>query len=208
MPHKLFAACASLLILVAACTSGPGRGAREKDFPVPVDRAVASATLLAGYLELLQKLVQSPPAEQAEMLMTAQREFDLAPTPSHQLRFALVLAAPGHAATDLTRAQKLLRELLATPETLLPTERALAFVELQQIDSLVTLTAENRRLQTNASREDRDKWAVLNKRLQMETEENTRLRKELDEARAKLDAIANIERSLNERTPSPEGRTQ
>jgi len=33
-----------------------------------------------------------------------------------------------------------------------------------------------------------------------------RLRKELDEARAKLDAIANIERSLNERKPSNEGR--
>ena len=57
------------------------------------------------------------------------------------------------------------------------------------------------------SRDDREKLAALNKRLQLETEENARLRKELDEARAKLDAIANIERSLNERKPAPEGRT-
>jgi len=33
------------------------------------------------------------------------------------------------------------------------------------------------------------------------------LHKELDEARAKLDAITNIERSLNERKPSTEGHT-
>jgi regulator of replication initiation timing len=44
--------------------------------------------------------------------------------------------------------------------------------------------------------------AAATRRLQAEVDENTRLRKELDEARAKLDAIANIERSLNERKPS------
>jgi hypothetical protein len=50
-------------------------------------------------------------------------------------------------------------------------------------------------------REDQARVASANRRLQTELEENTRLRKELDEARAKLDAIANIERSLNERKP-------
>jgi len=209
MLRKLTLVFVSTLTFLSACNSNAlQRGGREKEFPPPVDRAVASATLLTGYLELLQKLVQSPPAEQAEILMTAQREYDLAPTPSHRLRLALALAAPGHAATNLVTAQKLLRDLMATPETLLPTERALAFLELQKVDSQLTLAAENRRLQSLASREDRDKLAQLNKRLQMETEENARLRKELEEARAKLDAIANIERSLNERQPSPEGRTQ
>ena len=92
-------------------------------------------------------------------------------------------------------AQRLLRELMATPETLLPAERALAFLELQKVDSQLTLAAENRRLQSTVSREDREKLAALNKRLQTETDENARLRKELEEAHAKLDAIANIERS-------------
>jgi hypothetical protein len=41
--------------------------------------------------------------------------------------------------------------------------------------------------------------------LQAELDENGRLRKELDEARAKLAAIANIERSLNERKPGTTG---
>jgi hypothetical protein len=189
------------LTLLAGCESVPFKRERVGTTAPPPDRAAASASVLTEYLELLQKLVQSGPAEQAEMLATTQREFDLAPTPSHQLRYALVLAAPGHAATDLPQAQRLLRELMATPETLLPAERALAFLELQKVDSQLTLAAENRRLQSTVSREDREKLAALNKRLQTETDENARLRKELEEAHAKLDAIANIERSLNERKP-------
>ena len=105
--------------------------------PVPapvVDRAAASETLVSGYLENLRRLVQSAPAEQAEMAAAAQREYDLAPTPSHQLRLALVLATPNHAATDLPRAQRLLRELMAAPAALLPAERALAFLEQQKVD--------------------------------------------------------------------------
>jgi hypothetical protein len=193
----LIVACAA----VAGCETAPFNRERAPPVaPVP-DRTTASANVLNEYLELLQKLMQSAPAQQAEMLATTKREFDLAPTPSHQLRYALVLAAPGHAATDLPEAQRLLRELMATPETLLPAERALAFLELQKVDSQLTLAAENRRLQSTASRDDREKVAALTKRLQTETDENARLRKELEEAHAKLDAIANIERSLNERKP-------
>jgi len=183
------------------------RGARQSNAAPVMDRASTSAVALASDVELLQKLAQSPPAAQAEMLTATQREYELAPTPPHQLRFALVLAAPGHAATDLPRAQQLLRELMAAPESLLPGERALAFLELQKVDAQLSLVSENRRLQSSASHEDRDKLTSINKRLQTETEENARLHKELDEARAKLDAITNIERSLNERKPSTEGHT-
>jgi nucleoid-associated protein YgaU len=87
-------------------------------------------------------------------------------------------------------------------------ERALTLVELQQIDDILTVEAENRRLQSDAVRADREKTSTANRRLQSELDENARLRKELEEARAKLDAIANIERSLNERKPSNEGRPQ
>ena len=80
-------------------------------------------------------------------------------------------------------------------------ERSLALLELQQIDDHLTLEAENRRLQGDAVRADRERLSTVNRRLQLETDENARLRKELEEARAKLDAIANIERSLNERKP-------
>jgi hypothetical protein len=81
-------------------------GTRPAEQAPVVDRAAASATLIVGYLEGLQRLVQSAPAEQAEIVAGAQREYELAPTPSHQLRYALILATPGHAATDQPRAQR------------------------------------------------------------------------------------------------------
>ena len=176
--------------------------------PPVVNRAVASSTVLADDLQLLQTLVQGTPSDQAEIVATAQRDYETAPTPSRQLRFALILATPGHPGTDLPRAQRLLRELMANPEMLMASERSLAFLELQQIDDHLTLEGENRRLQSDAVRADRERLANVNHRLQLETDENVRLRKELEEARAKLDAIANIERSLNERKPNNEGRPQ
>jgi succinate dehydrogenase/fumarate reductase flavoprotein subunit len=69
----------------------------------------------------------------------------------------------------------------------------------------LTLDAENRRLQADAVRADKERMASANHRLQTEMDENARLRRELEEARAKLDAIANIERSI-ERKPDSTGR--
>ena len=211
-PAKATAAASAVLsaLLLTACVTDLLPRSREPGEAAPgANRATtASATVLAEYLQLLQRLVQGTPAEQAEIVAAAQRDYETAPTPSRQLRFALMLATPGHPGTDLPRAQQLLRELTANPEMLLPGERALAFLELQQIDDHLTLEAENRRLETDAVRADRERLANLNRRLQLESDENARLRKELEEARAKLDAIANIERSLNERKPSNEGRPQ
>lgn len=91
-------------------------------------------------------------------------------------------------------------------------------VELQRVDAELRIATENERLVGEAQRErDRQRAApsltALNRRLQAEQEENARLKKALDEARAKLDAIVNIElersaptRSNPERPPSSEGR--
>ncbi len=194
--------CAALMLLALAGCNGSFL-ARERAAPAQqLSQPSASSLVLSDYLLLLQRLVQGSASEQAEIVARAQNEYDTAPTPSRELRLALVLSTPGHPATDQPRAQRLLRELMAHPETLLPAERALAFLQLSQIDDHLTLVAENRRLQTDAVREDQARMATANRRLQAEIEENTRLRKELDEARAKLDAIANIERSLNERKPT------
>jgi hypothetical protein len=194
------------MLLMAGCATDFAAHEREQRPPPPVvDKNAASVAVLTDDLQLLQRLAQGAPAEQAEITAATQRDYEIAPTPSRQLRFALVLANPGQPATDLPRAQRLLRELLANPEMLLSGERALAFLELQQIDDHLTLEAENRRLQGDAVRADRERLSTVNRRLQLETDENARLRKELEEARAKLDAIANIERSLNERKPSNQG---
>jgi len=207
-PEHSRARLGALLLLLALAGCNGTMLSRDHAAPTPqlAQPSAASAIVLSDYLLLLQHLVQGSASEQAEIVAKAQNDYDAAPTPSRELKLALILATPAHPATDQPRAQRLLRELMAHPETLLPAERALAFLELSQIDDHLTLVAENRRLQTDAVKEDQARMANANRRLQAEVDENGRLRKELEEARAKLDAIANIERSLNERkstTPRP-----
>jgi hypothetical protein len=193
-----------LAVLAAGCNSlGAPHPAPP---PPPVDHAAISNTVLTDDLQLVQNLVQGPATRQAEIAAGTQRDFDNAPTPSHELKLALVLGTPGHPAADLPRAQGLLRELLANPELLLPGERALALLQLSLIDDYLTVDTENRRLQAEVIRLDHERVANANHRLQAEMDENARLRKELDEAHAKLQAIFNIERSLNERKPGDTGR--
>ena len=72
----------------------------------------------------------------------------------------------------------------------------------------MTLTAENRRLQSDAAHAAQERTASANHRLQTEMDENARLRKELDEAQAKLDAIANIERNADRAQSPPTGSSQ
>jgi hypothetical protein len=127
------------------------------------------------------------------------------------LRYGLLLAAPSHPARDPAQAQRLLREALARPELLSSVERALAIVEQAQVEHELGMTSENQRLVAEAQQErERQRnappSATLARRLQQEIEESARLKRELDAARAKLEAIANIERSLPDRPASPEPR--
>jgi hypothetical protein len=200
----------ALVVGLAAATAGcaglMAGGSRNTAPAAPVSPVSSSATQLTDDLAVLQRLQKGAPAEQAEIVAGAQREYEAAPTPSRELKLALVLATPGHPATDLPKAQGMLRELIANPQMLTPAERSLSALELSQIDDYLTLSEENRRLQSDAAHAAQERTVSANHRLQAEMDENTRLRKELDEAHAKLDAIANIERSLNERK-SPDGRS-
>ena len=203
LPGAALGALACGALLAAGCA---GTGPRSNTPSPSVNASTSSSIVLGEYLQMLQRLVQGSASEQAEIVAGAQRDYDLAPTPSRGLKLALILGTPGHPATDLPKAQGLLRELVANPEMLLPGERALTLLELSQIDDHLTLEAENRRLRDEAVRADKERVANANHRLQTEMDENARLRRELEEARAKLDAIANIERSLNERKPGSTGR--
>jgi len=203
-----------MTLAIAGCASLSGDPAPRGNVVLPPASELQASTAIAGTLDLLQRLLQGGPAEQAEAIAAARSAYDESPRGGAQLRYALALAAPRHPARDPVLSQKLLRELLAAPETLLPLERSLALIELQRVDTELRLTAENRRLVAEAERErNRDRGtsgaatsAALTRRLQTEMDENARLRKALDEARAKLDAVATIEQNINERKPSTEGR--
>ena len=210
MRHKLFlpAGIAFCGLLVASCGGSlPTKRPRDAQTAPSVDRNSMEATVIAAYLDTCLRVARGAPAEQAEILANAYNDYIAAPTPSRVLRYAMVLSTPGHAGSDPVVAQRLLREVLANPETLLPAERALAFLQQQQVERQQTLQGEVRRLQLGAERNANERNAQLSRQLKSESEENTRLKKALADAQAKLDAIANIEGSSNNRrTPTPEGR--
>ena len=201
---------AGALLDAAGCSAVAGlRPTREAAGPATpvVDRDTQVAVVLASTIQTMQRLASGNPAEQAEIITTARQAYERSSGGGAQLRYALALATPGHAGRDATRARQLLRELAAQPEPLAPVERALTLVELAQLERELGLQSDNERLQAAASRAaEQDRLAAANRRLQNELDENARLRRQLDEAQAKLDAIANIERNLTERKNKPEER--
>jgi hypothetical protein len=161
--------------------------------------ALPDATAVAPLLELMSALPQGDPARQAELFQSVKDAAELTPTTSNRLKYALALATPGYSGSNPVAAQRQLAELLARPETLLPIERLLAAVELKEVEQTLVLQAENKRMRAEAPPDDRDKLLAINRRLAAESDENARLRKALDEARAKLEAVTHVERSINDR---------
>jgi hypothetical protein len=201
---------AALLWLAALLASGCASDFFTHKPPPPppapvIDHKAASAEALADDFAVLSKLIDAPPDQQMQIVGAAEQAFHTTPTPSKKLRLALILGTPGQVGSDLPRAQQMLQELSADPNSsLLPGEKALAALQLKQIGDYLTLEAENRTLQADAARADQ--LAPLKHRLDGAAGENAKLKKQLEEARAKLAAIANIEKSLNERKPGNEGR--
>jgi hypothetical protein len=197
LPVALLAA-----LVACGCASAPKRDAASAlpAQPAP-DRNQVQAQSLAFYLELLHRFAKATPSEQAEIFANVRRDFETTPTPSSRLRYALALAVPGHPASDPVVAQGLLRELLASPEQLAPVEHAAAYLELLQVDRQLAAAADLRRLQAESERGERERLATLTRRLQSESEENARLRRALEDAQSKLDAIANIERDTTANRP-------
>jgi hypothetical protein len=202
MLHKRSLAGACLFVCGAlgscALTGGAGSDAKNPP-PQPEGGQPKMCGTVEPLLEMMTALPQGDPARQAEVFQSAKDAAALSPTTTNRLRYALALAIPGHSGSNPVAAQRQLAELLARPETLLPDERLVAMVELQEVDQRLVLQAENKRLREEDSQNSRDKLQALNRRLSTESDENARLRKALDEARAKLDAVTHIERSINDR---------
>jgi hypothetical protein len=194
-----FAACVVGLCALSGC-GALGGASNSKVPPSPVqDHPPTDLAPIAPLLEMMSALPQGDPARQAELFQSAKDAAALSPTTSNRLKYALALATPGHSGSNPVAAQRQLSELLARPETLLNVERLLALVELQEVDQRLVLQAENARLRDEESHDSRDRLLAVNRRLAAESDENARLRKALDEARAKLDAVTHIERSINDR---------
>lgn len=186
-------------LLVVLITSGcaqtrnwlQGRETASVDEPV-----ILGAPEVETYLMELYRLNTGDAFTQVEIHADAQSAATLTPDPSTQLRYALVLATPGHSESDSQSAQNLLRELLAQSEMMTPGEVALATLYLSEVEARLVLSAETNRLRTeNAQAQTTEQNAVAQRMTRVE-QENRRLRAALAEAEQKLEAITLIERSI------------
>ncbi|MEM7432274.1 MAG: hypothetical protein AAF351_10145 [Pseudomonadota bacterium] len=162
------------------------------------DPVILGAPDAEQYLDELYALVSGDPATQAEIFADAESGSTLTPGPQTNLRYALVLATPGHVEHNPELAQSLLRELLTQTALLTTAETALATIHLESVEQEIVLNAEARRLRASSSRAAQTQEAALNQRLAAVEAENRRLRRELEDAEGKLDAITSIERSIRE----------
>ena len=183
--------CAALKPVADTARPAPAQAA--PDLPALQAAALAASTLA------LHRFSGATPDEQLALLAAARQAADQAPSPASRLRYALLLALPGQSGADPVQARQILQSLLEQPDTLSPTEHAQAFLELRRIDRELALAADVTRLRESAELIDSEALAALNRRLLAETDENQRLRRALDDAQAKLAAIALIERQTRDR---------
>lgn len=193
MPRKTLAAMLACTLVLTACKSvDDWSGLKKKRDTTPVT-ATDDGQIVAGYLSLLDRLGHGGVAEQAEIVASSRGAYLADPSTQKRLRYAFVLSVPGHASSDAAGARALLGEALATPETLLPSERALADLMVRDLDARLALAHENEALRNGSTAQEDNRIDELNRRLQAETAEKDRLRRELDRAEAKLEAIATLE---------------
>ena len=201
MRHERLIAFLVFASLVAGCKSvDDWSGLKRKKETTPVAQT-DDGQIVAEYLATLDRLGRGGAAEQAEIVSATRGAYLADPSTQKRLRYAFVLAVPGHPASDPAGARALLGEALATPETMLPSERALADLMVRDLDARLALTHENETLRSGTTSQDDNRIADLNRRLQAETTEKDRLRRELERAEAKLEAIATLEGGTPEPRP-------
>jgi hypothetical protein len=155
------------------------------------------------YLKTLRSLIEGDPVEQADVFRNVANAAAASPPTTNRLMLALALATPTHPSSDEAKAQALLNELLAAGDALLPEERTLALIHLKDVEARLILDAEAARLQRAATAATTERNDRTTRELQAALEENRQLKLALDDVRARLDAITNIERSIRERENGP-----
>lgn len=192
---------AALAALAAGCANVDDWSGMKRRKDTTQVTQTDDGALVADYLVTLDRLGGAGAAQQAEIIESTRTAYLADPSTRKRLRYAFVLSVPGHAATDPAGARALLGEALATPETLLPSERALADLMVRDLDARLALTRENESLRNGSALQAEDRVAELNRRLLAETAEKDRLRRELERAEAKLEAIATLEGSAPQQRP-------
>ena len=201
-PTSRFCSIAILLILAATATGC----AQTKDWLTGKRTAKATEDVILGapeadqYVQEMYRLTSGDPATQAEVVADAESAAQLTPGPSTSLRYALMLATPGHSASNPPEAQRRFRELLSRTELMTPSETALATIYLKAVEQQIVLGAEASRLRSENARAATTEEEAIAQRIAKVESENRQLRRSLEEAEQKLEAITSIERSIREQS--------
>ncbi len=185
---KGLAALLAILTLLAGC--GSVIPSRHKSTP-PV-----TPVGVEFYLDFLRNLNDGDAVARAEIYDEALTAYNAAPTTTNQLRLALAYGTPGHVGTDPTQSRRLLEDLLAEPQGLLPYEYTIARTRLSVVEQWLHLESEIQRMRQQAQRDMRAAGVVHGRQIEAVQAENEQLRRALSEAQDKLDAVTLIERSV------------
>lgn len=194
------AAIAVIVSLAAGCATASKATdwLRGRDKPPTDEAVILGAPNAEEYLKELYELTSGDAHKQSDIYEDARSAARLTPGPSSNLRFGLVLATPGHPQTDAGQAEDLLSGVLAQSELLTSAEISLATIYLNSVERLNLVSSEARSLRETTSRAARNEAQATGQRIADVEAENQRLRRELEDAEQKLEAITSIERSIRE----------
>jgi uncharacterized phage infection (PIP) family protein YhgE len=187
------------LLVLAACADIEARHAASSQ-PAPA-ASTPAPTSLAPYLEAIANMAPGDSARQQAELTSALAAAQQSRSSANTLRYALVLGCAGHKDSNPVEAKRLLADLLAGPNDLNSQERELANAYLREFDARVALYAELARQREESEQKLKSNDSSAAKRADALAAENARLKKQLNEAERKLEAVAEMERSLQEQTP-------
>lgn len=192
------------LLLTAGCetTSDWLHGRKTAD----ADEIVVGAPDVSQYINELYELASGDPATQAEIYADAEAAATLTPGTSTALRYALVVATPGHSESDSGKGQSLLRDVLAQKDMMNSAEVALATIYLRDVEARFVLETQARRLRGESSRAANTEEAAIAQRISRIEAENRQLRDSLADAESKLEAMTSIERSIREQSENENPR--
>lgn len=187
----------TLICAVSACSSVSTLMQRGTSARTPVVHAERDADNGRVLIEALALMQVDSASTQAELVAAAKIAVDNEPSVTNRLRYAAYLALPRTPAADPVAARRQLSEILAQPELLRPVERVLAALLLDEVDERLVLQAEAGRLRQDLANREKDRQAATTpKRTPSDAEEIARLKRALEEAQRKLDAVTQIERSM------------
>lgn len=189
------------LLWLSACMTAPRVG------PAPAEVAAAPATpgsaTLARYVDTLAKMAPGDTERQLTELAAARAAAQQTRGSSDVLRYALAIGSAGHPNSNPVEARRLIVDLLAGPNDLAATEVDFASALLREFDARVALYAELARLREDVERQLVSPDSDLADRAAELTAENKALRRALAEAERKLEAVAEMERSLLDQAAAP-----